>query len=119
MITLLCISVGLLAGSLYGSRHKFAEYLGVRRYRAFVRMFPDHPAVQWHDEEFTAKAHKDAKNEAVSALGFATLLGLTWPVMLPVLPIRAGVQKLSEKNYSMTRNITLDLDRIREEEGVW
>jgi hypothetical protein len=116
MITLLVITVGLVAGSLYGSRREFAEYLGVVRYRAFVREFPDHPAVQWHDEEMTWQAYQSAKRGVESALALAGAM-ILWPISIPAMLGLAAWERLTEKNSSMTNTIVIDYARIREEEG--
>jgi hypothetical protein len=116
MITYLFITAGLVMASLWDSRNKFVELMQVNRYRAFVRSFPDHPVVQWHDEENAARIHRDKKSEVVSALGHAGLL-LLWPVTIPASIVGAGYVKLAEKNDKMTYPVFVDHDRIREEEG--
>jgi len=113
---LLLWTAGMVMGSLLANRRAFADYLMVQRYRAFVRTFPDHPVVQWHDEELTEKTLAEKKSDVLDSLGAAGAM-LIWPVAIPVLVTSTIYNKLHEKNQAMTNIIVIDHARIREEEG--
>jgi hypothetical protein len=118
MILFLLWTGAMVFGSLFANREKFVEYMEVKRYRAFITMFPDHPVAQWHDEERAERIYSRKKDAVKGAIVLAAWL-LLWPISIPAMIFMEVKDRLDEKNQKMTyATAPLDLDKIREEEGI-
>lgn len=116
MITYLMLTAGIIAGSLWTNRNKFVELMEVKRYRAFIDLYPDHPVAQWHDEKRSEEIYAEKKADAKEAVVLAGTF-LVWPLSFLLFAALAVYDRLDEKNDKMTNKIVIDHARIREEEG--
>mgnify|MGYP003297563745 CR=1 FL=1 len=109
-------TLSMIVGSAITSRTVFKEFLEVKRHVAFREQFPNHPMTLMQSDEMVGAVYAKKKTQAVTRLQTLGMLTV-WPLTVPYMMVMIGYDKVVGINDNMAPPLTIDYNRIREEEG--